>query len=219
MTTPEYDRLLLEATIYVLGDMSSAEGDAFEARLSEDQVAREALAEAVLICQVTTTALAEGDRERSCVASCGANDVPFERLPASSVDRVWRRPALWAGLAIAASVAIVVGVSDFGRPQRLAQQGPEVAHNPGSTDETSLDGERQLAVAWLNSTLLADLEEPADANDADDATSESDEVALVDSHGELLTPVLSTEPDWLFEAVTTPPLQPAGSSNETPQEG
>jgi anti-sigma factor RsiW len=244
MKNPELEKLLLEAVEYVLDDLPPAEREAFEARLADDQAAREAVAEAVVLCRSLRAALTELVEEQTGLSLCpdGLGRPPHGEfsdslsqsaraadgavlpgaalLPASSVERLWRRPAFWAATAIAASIALVVFVADVARGPNLAQHPPAGAGRSGldaSVAERSVDGEKELAVAWLNSASLTDASDEAAVSES--AINSDDDLALVDAHGDFVSPALSPESDWLFEAVTAPPVPPTGSNTPTPQEG
>lgn len=58
----ERDDAALDALRYVLGEMDAAESERFEGRLSEDQAAREAVADAVLIAQAAGRVPVEAGR-------------------------------------------------------------------------------------------------------------------------------------------------------------
>ena len=246
----EHEKLLLEALMYSLDDMPPQERKAFEQRLVTDQAAREAVAEAVLMCQITDRVLHEMTEKRAEMAEKRADrraaeffdpafSGPAPGVPtngaagrvqsAAHVDGIWRRKAVWAALAVAASilVALVVGI---GRERTMPDgNGGHIASADG---ESNPDGGKLLAVAWLNSAALtgspddfANDEVVTDEAAGDEAVSEDDdEVAMLDTGGVDTTDTLESdasmpEDDWLFEAVTAPTDEAAGANVAKPQEG
>ncbi len=119
-TRPPADaELSVTALRYAAGAMPPAEAEAFEARLADDQSARDALAEAVRLSAAASGAPAPTPDPlvRRAVA---------ERLHPTWLSRLFPRrpyrghPAVWAvlggGVAAAVAVAITVGVSGRGEP-------------------------------------------------------------------------------------------------------
>ncbi|HVX11912.1 MAG TPA: hypothetical protein VHC22_12080 [Pirellulales bacterium] len=208
------DKRLFEAVLYVLGDMPSPEREAFEQRLRDDQAAREAVAEAVLICQTASEVLSKS--ARSPVVSTAAGDVPWS--PAGT-----RRAKMWTTFVLAASllIAVMVGI------------GRKFAPADGMGGSPNGDG-NQLAVAWLNSELAnspdALLDEDVllaeDAAGVDEAVGEEEEFAPrdvdfapPDTDSVPESTGVAPESDWLFEAVAAPPAEPTTSGLARPQEG
>ncbi|MGH7139463.1 MAG: hypothetical protein ACREHD_27270 [Pirellulales bacterium] len=242
------ETLAFEAMRYALEEMRPSERETFERQLLEDQAARKALVDAVAVCEVMKEMFASADERanrRSGELIQPAVNHRAERQSgiesAAVVDGLWQRRAVWASLALAASVMIAVVLSGVGRDRgrhalQLAQ--PAVGDNSPSLDGMSdsdrmSDRGKQLAVAWLNflpspndHTAQADLlsqtdlfaQTDPDAFESDDPNAAGvadDEVALVDPAGD--TTVSPTD-DWLYEAVTAPAAE-TSSPAVAPLEG
>ncbi len=111
---------------YVNDELSAEEAEQFEARLSEDQAAREAVAEAVLLCQAV---------------SAGAKEV----IPLASERRSWLLHAAWAAVGAAACVALVVVL-------RSPVDQPVVPHAQRVSDLTT----EELALVWVQNLMAPD---------------------------------------------------------------
>jgi hypothetical protein len=134
---------------YIHDELPAAQAEQFEQRLAEDQAAREAVAEAVLLCQAV---------------SAGAKEV----IPASPERRSWRLQAAWAAIGAAACLALV-----FLLRTPTNQPATPVAQRPQLSDLTS----EELALVWAASLespegLLVDDEELSLASDTRDADRE-----------------------------------------------
>lgn len=123
---PADPELAVSALRYAAGDMPAAEAQAFEARLGEDQSARDALAEAVRLSAAASglPAPTPDPLTRTVVA---------ERLFPTWVSRLFPRrryrghPAVWAvlGGGVAAAVAVVITLNSAPTPvQPVAHAGP-----------------------------------------------------------------------------------------------
>jgi hypothetical protein len=115
------------AFAYVSGELTHAEAEAFERRLAQDQAAREAVAEAVALI--------------GAVAA-----VPPETLPLPSTRRRWPRRWLAAGVAAAASLAVVVGLSRRGPTPPIVVAvvaPPRAGADPAGTVALAWSGLRQ----------------------------------------------------------------------------
>src|SRR5687767_2601083 len=88
--------LLWLAFRYVSDELSAEEVEQFEERLAVDQAAREAVAEAVLMCEAV---------------SAGAAIAPVGTVtPSIAVYRSWRQHAGWAAVGAAACLLLVLAI-------------------------------------------------------------------------------------------------------------
>jgi hypothetical protein len=172
--------LLSTALLYVLDELSPHERLHFESRLVEDQAAREAVADAVALCQtgkravdsiMQNCALRNGVMQfaESAASLPGADcDLPKGIKPVQLAlwhDRLWRTPVakspvVWAAMAMAASLVAAVALtglreSPFGHKTSGSGSAGIVAHGAQSSASDSMASEHtdrggQLAVAWLN---------------------------------------------------------------------
>jgi hypothetical protein len=168
---------------YVNDEMTAEQAAAFEQRLADDQPAREAVAQAVLL----TEALSRG---------------PFDLapMPAPSQSAASRNPwwaaAAWAACGAAACLAVVLGA----RSRQSTEIDPPLAHSRNVL--TSED----LALAWANSqfALLSQDHLLSGLEAADLAAGWEDELGLVGSEpsrtgGDLEQNV--SVPTWMLEAI------------------
>jgi hypothetical protein len=127
------------AFCYIADELSRDEVDAFEARLADDQQAREAVARAVELTRAIAVAGA-GSRKRT--------------EPASRVAGAWRRLGLagrigrlaWAAAAAAACLAAVLAYQHYRSNTPMAGPPQEV---PGAGEiETPGSRPRELALLW-----------------------------------------------------------------------
>lgn len=121
--SPE-DALMRDALLYVAGELDAESADAFEARLGDEQAARDALASAVELTLIVAEAPRRPDPAyRAAVRERLIRRGPFAWL---TTPRVYAgHPAFWAGcgaLAMAA-VAFLPGLST---PRELPVVAPEV---------------------------------------------------------------------------------------------
>ncbi len=184
-TTPPVagDDLLWLAVQYRLGELSANEAAAFETRLLDDQLAREALSQAVeltLACR-----LAEAEIELESLQPTATALHPL--TPAPTNDAVWMRPVGWASLAAAACLAVLIGWQNWVTQPLLAQHEAktlavatawaEVAALDQSDDALELDtlaGELALASGGDGSGLLGNGGESIDSEStADEALTPS----------------------------------------------
>jgi hypothetical protein len=241
---PNHDKLLFEAVLYVLDDMPPNDREVFEQRLLDEQAAREAVAEATRICEITYQALHEMDEMVGKRFDRGPTEffdpefaIPTSTEPtvississahvqtAEHVDGIWSRAAVWTAMAVAASILIVI-VAGVGRDRTPRDGKPtDIVSSDGDDlpDSDLPDQGKMLAVAWLNSASLNDATDE-DLNDDvghdesmnDETPVDDEEIALVEKDGPAQVP----EADWLFEAVTAPPAESAGTNTGKPQEG
>lgn len=131
-----YDELDWLAFCYVAGELSAKDAETFEARLADDQPAREAVAHAVGIAY-TLAAAAREVREQEATA-----DLRGTRRHASSIFGRW----VWATVAAAACLAGLWAYRSWWLPVRLSGVSQEVAHKEVPT--SSAGTPQQLAVLW-----------------------------------------------------------------------
>jgi len=168
MTTDNTHDLDWLAFCYAAGELDQADAELFEARLADDQAAREALARAVELSQ--TVAAAE--------TQCGDFVVPGAHsviAPATRTTLDWKRRLSWMAVGGLASLLLAVLWSGFVGPTWNS------AHN-----QLTANSRYQLAMAWNNTRSEftgineAGLWVPLAGNDADDDandTAANDEVA------------------------------------------
>lgn len=174
------DRLFFDAVLYVLDEMSPSDRAAFEQRLTEEEVAREALAGAVQFCQTLL---------RSTLVSPAS----INFAPAAHGKSRWRRPAIWG-----AAVAMAAGVL------AMALIGPARQEKAPSLDLAEADPGRQLAVAWANLASPAEATDDGEGVDeiaADPLSDEWLDDADVESDASSEREASPTA-DWLWEALT-----------------
>jgi hypothetical protein len=173
MTTDNTHDLDWLAFCYAAGDLDSTDAEVFEARLADDQAAREALARAVELTQ--TVAAAE--------TQCG--DFVTPATP-SQLD--WNRRLSWMAVGGLASLLLAILWSGFIGPTW------HTAHN-----RLTANSRYQLAMAWNNTRSEfsgineAGLWLPVAGNDADDETASGD-VPIGDES-------LTEAPSWMTAAV------------------
>jgi hypothetical protein len=134
---------------YIHDELSADQAEEFEQRMAEDQAAREAVAEAVLLCQAV---------------AAGAKEV----IPAGTEHRSWLLHAAWAAIGAAACLALVFVLRS---PTR--QPVTPLAQRPQLSDLT----DEELALVWALSLespegLLVDDEDLNLASDTRDAERE-----------------------------------------------
>jgi hypothetical protein len=190
MTTDHHKDLDWLAFCYAAGDLDSADAEAFEARLADDQAAREALARAVELSQI--------------VAAAETQTGDFA-TPAARTSLDWNRHLSWIAVGGLASLLIALLWSGFVGPTWHTAQ-----------NRLTAQSRYQLAMAW-NKTRSefsgindAGLWLPLAGNDVDDeaATSEmaADDEAVADF------------PSWMTAAVFSMPreTESTNQSTETP---
>jgi hypothetical protein len=181
----EHDLLWL-AFRYVTSEMDADEVSAFETRLSHDQAAREAVAEAVQLV--------------GAVSLASSSD---EVLSLRRSARGWR--PWFAAAAAAACVIFVVGYREFASSRALpALPASKLAGGNGPDDAVALawsalfEGEDDAPLA--SGEVLAWLDESEIPGDSDPALS-----AITDADGNAVSP-------WMMEAASLrDELKPAGS--------
>src|SRR5262245_54743822 len=160
MTTDHTNDLDWLAFCYAAGDLDPADVELFEARLADDQAAREALARAVELTQ--TVAAAE--------THCGDSVTPATR---TNLD--WNRRLSWMAVGGLASLLLAVLWSGFVGPTWNTAQ-----------NRLTANSRYQLAMAWNNTrTEFSGITEaglwvPLAGNDAEDDANDmaaNDEVA------------------------------------------
>jgi hypothetical protein len=160
MTTDNTHDLDWLAFCYAAGELDPADAELFEARLADEQAAREALARAVELTQ--TVAAAE--------TQCG--DLA---TPATQTNLDWNRRLSWMAVGGLASLLLAILWSGFVGPTW------HTAHN-----RLTANSRYQLAKAWNNTRSEfsgineAGLWLPVAGNDADDDASDmaaNDEIA------------------------------------------
>jgi hypothetical protein len=168
---------------YVNDEMTADEAAAFEQRLADDQPAREAVAQAVLL----TEAL-----------SCS----PLESAPTpatlqgASSRRPWWAAAAWAACGAAACLAVMLGA----RSWQADEIQPPLAHS------RNLLTNEELALAWANSQIALLFQDQllSGIEPSDLAAGWEDELGLAGSEPSRtsgdLEPNVSV-PAWMLEAV------------------
>lgn len=126
---------------YLTDELSADEVARFEACLSVDQLAREALARAVEL----THAVAVVESTACDVMACEVTPCDMERQASGRTRATWVPYSAWLAVAALALVAFIL----FGRPQ-----GPPSIQNPGGQSVASHDVGADEGVA-LNSGELA----------------------------------------------------------------
>jgi hypothetical protein len=151
----ERDDLDLSAFRYVAGEMTPAQAAAFETRLADDQVARDAVSRAVGLSQLVASAAPMADPP----------------APARRSALVWMQPLGWMAIGAAAAV---LAVSVFSRPVARPNN-PAPAMNAQPTGGRSpvdvlvwarLQSDQELTAAelerWLDEPVeSSDVEEPS----------------------------------------------------------
>jgi hypothetical protein len=138
MNTPSSHDLNVQAFLYASGELEETEAVCFERRLAEEQAAREALSQAVLLCQPLGSFTAAPDPGyRECVRrrlrprpgmECGSGR--------PRVDR--GHPVLWCLLG-AAAVLLVLALERTSEHQRVQAQLHEMAQELVDLDIQVLD--------------------------------------------------------------------------------
>ena len=171
-----HDDLDLLAVRYVTGELAAAEIVAFEARLADDQVARDAVEFAVRIAVVS------------------ADDVaaPEMSVAGGSPVRSWRMLAAAAVLLIGATIAYYFSPWSADT-QDATGSGSAVAGTQGVPGQAfAEESEDQVLIAsWMAFGELAD--EAADDEERDEALEERSEVAGV---FDVVEP-----PDWMMQGL------------------
>lgn len=225
--------LLATALRYVLEEMPSFERAEFECRLVERQDAREAVADAVALCQFGKQAIDHVMEDTEARANWRPAEFIEPVRPASQLDRLWRAPATWAAMIVAASIVVAVVLTGVRSGNQFEHKPIAGAPDTASADTNASDADnsagrradqgKQLAVAWLNflpspnGTALAvdatEIEDDALGVEEDNNALAGDEdiMAFSDSG--------TTGSDWLFQAVTAPAAQPSTKATTNAQEG
>lgn len=196
---PLQEDLLSTALRYVLDELTVEEKAEFECRLLGRQDAREAVAEAVALCQPAKHALDVVSRGVTLVANGRPAEGVVPVQPASRVERFWRAPAAWTTMVVAASIVLaVVMAGNRGGNPFAPKRGAGVVADGISTNGGSVDGRstapgslakgqtergKQLLLAWLSFFPLPNANDAAlttDTTDTDttEATSEGDNETL-----------------------------------------
>lgn len=189
MLAEEHDEPDWLAFRYAAGDMGPDEARAFEARLADDQEAREALSRAVRLAERLGEA-APSAPER--VVAPGARMLSRLRLRRGSLQRA-AAPAGW--MAVGAAAALLIA-SLIGWPAR-----PTIETPPGSSPSEGRSSPPTDVLVWARFQArhdggTADLE-----HWLDEAASEAISVATDDAADRLETPEL---PSWVFTVAPQP---------------
>ena len=185
---------------YVAGEMDADETAQFEGCLAEEQVAREAVAAAVILLQAVP--LAAGDEQRT------GQESPATVVAAPQGEKVhsWRQRLAWAGVGAAASAAVLLATTGNHPTRHRSDRLAGVATAANSDVDN-------LAVTWSS---LADDESdsPADAS-SDDATAPSTQPADVDATGSTQDIVEQlSAPGWLIAAVAPEEMPQDGETHD-----
>jgi hypothetical protein len=172
--------LAWDAFRYAAGEMDAAEAAQFEERLAVEQPAREALAAAIELAQV------------SCLAMSGTGilPVPSTSMPSPKRKRNWLWPALGAAACLAAVACVAaLGVGDWNAHRELARSQAKQNELAARWSEV-----RELAAADLTESESDDPLEALAEIDMADADQPADEDAAADDQ-------LALAPDWMLAAV------------------
>jgi len=182
--TGEHDKndLDWQAFCYAAGELAPVEVEQFEARLANEQPAREALARAVEMAQ----AVAAAESQVGCEVVS-----PVSRRRGS-----WATRLSWMAIGGVASLLVALLASGVWSPQPT-----ETAARPGASNR-DVEQQRSLAAAWSEARLeiakaKADGSWPTIAGASSDADLETS--SLPDARGEDLT--LEETPTWMTAAV------------------
>jgi len=179
MTTDHNNDLDWLAFCYAAGDLDAIEAEQFEARLADDQAAREALARAVELTQTVAAA------ERGVAVGREANHGEASVIVASRTNLDWNRRLSWMAVGGLASLLIAMLWSGYVGPTWHTAQRRLTAQS-----------RYQLAMAWNQArdefagVREAGLWLPL-ANDADDES----------SGGEVRDAEVADAPSWMTAAV------------------
>jgi len=173
------DRLHWQAFQYVSGELTASEAESFERRLADDQLAREAVAGAVEICEGV---LAVG--EEFAVAA--------ERVVPAARSSSWLRPAAWMALGAAACLAFVGTWYLFARGSGDSPVAKEPAESKLRSEE---------ALLWAEIRQEMELEELSPVDELPPFEDEEEEFAAVapekfDGQG-ALQPTRWEPPGWM----------------------
>ncbi len=183
---------------YVAGEMAADEAGQFEGCLAEEQVAREAVAAAVMLLQAVPLA---GDDETA--ARTGQETRPT--VPADKPHN-WRQKLAWAGVGAAASAAVILATTG-NHPIRHRADRSASAANTASADVDN------LALTWSS---LADDESdsPADSSEVDQTTAGT-QPADMDTNASTQDIVEQlSAPGWLMAAVAHQDMPQDGETHD-----
>jgi hypothetical protein len=141
--------LAFQALLYASGELDERDALLFESRLAEEQGAREALSQAVQLCQVLRghgPALPDPvwrDRVRQRLQ-------PRRRFWQWLTDRRFYRghPLAWSGLGAAAAVLLMLAIARQPAPAPAPAAAPAAAHEQESTHEPDGAASADEATAW-----------------------------------------------------------------------
>lgn len=241
---PLQEDLLCTALRYVLDELTVEEKAEFECRLLGRQDAREAVAEAVALCQPAKHALDVVSRGAVPAADGRPAEGVARVQSASQLERVWRAPSAWAAMVVAASIvlAVVIAGNRGGNPfwskpaVGVAAGGGSVdgrSTAPGSLAKGQTERGKQLLLAWLSFFPSPNANDAALTSDTTEATSEGDNetlaaadesfeadleggATLVDEDVIARVDAATVSTDWVFEAVTA---EPSAAAVAKPREG
>lgn len=186
---------------YVSGEMNVDEAGQFEGCLAEEQVAREAVAAAVMLLQAAPLAADDEKMARPAVAT----------TPQVAKANSWRQRLAWAGVGAAASAAVILATTGNHPSRHRADRSTSVAKTTTS-DVDSLALTDNLALTWSS---LAD-DDSAQPGDATPDDSSAPSVQSSDSERARSTQEIVNDlaaPGWLMAAVA-PEEMPQGDSHE-----
>lgn len=129
--------LVLQALLYAGGELDDRESAAFEARLAEDQSAREALAHAVQLTHTVEQPARPDPAWRERVRQRLAGPTLWQRLVGKRSYR--GHPALWTGMGAAAAVLLMLVTSH-----------PVTAPAPLAHEEKSAPPSAEVADVWAD---------------------------------------------------------------------
>jgi hypothetical protein len=197
----EGDQQKLLAFRYVAGEMTPEEARAFEARMADDQEAREALTQAVALAQrLVEASPAAPERVAWSGAAVGSAVRGRHAAPRAAAVRAAAKPVGWMAAGAAAALLIA---SMLGWPARPTI---ETTPEPGGSQD---GGSRHMADALVWARLQA-------RSDGSTAELENwlDEPAAVDKE-EGNWPTSTELPSWVFAA--TQSLQKSRPQKSRPQ--
>lgn len=196
MTSPGHDELHWLAFRYATGEMTAEEEQDFERRLADDQLAREAVEQAVELSEAVRLAEVEAPRV-------------YLLRPTPRV----RSPAVWTTAAAALLLVIGAGTwlvnwGEFSSPADRAAGGANGSEAEAADQETS------LALEWAALREHREGESPA----APFPTRGTDDTSWLDEYGEIgaengsAAESVASLPEWLLTAVA----DETKSGKETP---
>lgn len=187
-------RLALQAMSYVLGELPPSDQEAFEVRLIDDQLVREAVVDAVRVCEAMTRLEGEED----------LFPASLEFSKRTSVQTGTDRFFAWGAVALAASVMAAVVVAGLNRAPSMVASGntdPQArlalawASTP-SVSDTSDETSETKAIGSDDAGILDELGNEEDAATSDVFRADDSDVPPADSN------VPAADSNWFYEALT-----------------